>query len=68
MKQILLSAEYLELLKAAFRPGEIIGIYDFADFLNGMKDMLRAQGKDEAFNAIIKEEVHMLETVDNKFV
>ncbi len=63
-KRILLSGAYLELLRLAVSD-EIVDASDFAGFLNGLKDRLRGQGRDELFNAIIREEVHMLETKDS---
>lgn len=62
-KRILLSGAYLELLRAAIG-NEIVDASDFPRFLNSLKDKLRHAGRDEVFNALIREEIRMFETKD----
>lgn len=63
-KGILISAKYLELLQRTFVPGEIVAVNDFGRFLDDLKWRLKKSGKDEAFNDLIREEIHMMETKD----
>lgn len=66
-KRILVSPAYLELLGRAIEPGTIHEVSDFAGFLNQLKQKLKAQGRIELFDQLIREEIHMLETV-NPFI
>lgn len=64
-KRILLNATYLQLLAQALPAGEIQDASDFAKFLNNLKWKLKSQGKDEIFDQLIREEIHMFETKDS---
>lgn len=63
-KKILINAAYLRLIVEACEPDAIIDGSDFAGFINRLKDKLRAQGRMELLNSLIREEVHMFETED----
>ncbi len=66
MKTVFLSDAYLNLLSLAMRPGEIAEITDICQFLIDLKLKLRDDGRDDIFNALILEEVRMIEASQAK--
>ena len=62
--RILVSGAYLDLIKQAMKPGDIKEARDFGKFLEALKWKLKQEGRDELFNQIIREEIHMLEMSD----
>lgn len=62
-KRILLSGYYCELLRTAIGD-EVVDVSDFGAFLISLKDRLRGQGRQELFDEIVREEIHMFEKKD----
>ncbi len=65
--RILISQAYLDLIKQAMKPEDIKEARDLGKFLDGLKWKLKQEGRDELFDQMIREEIHMMETTE-KFV
>lgn len=64
-KKILINQTYLDLIRCALNPGEVIDVSDFHSFIANMKQRLQAHGRPLIFEQMIREEANMLAKADS---